>query len=118
MIRYLYQQSRPRLVVTSDAERKTGSCVSVSSYTITSTYPLTETQLRGLFASGAIGYGQQFRVVENGSKPSSYDQVPCIGINGDKVIKNPVNPYSGEQYKPIQMPVYVCKVETTCDSGD
>lgn len=116
MIQYLYRNSRPRLTVTSDGERNPFNCVTVSSFTVTSTYLLTEANLQALFASGAIGYGQEFRVLEEQSV--IYEEVPCVGIDGNKVIANPLNPYSGKPYKPIQLPVYVCKVETTCDSGD
>lgn len=116
MIQYLYRHSRPRLIVQSDGERSSRPCYSVSTFTITSTYSLTEANMQALFASGAIGHGQGFRVI--GEQSVSYDEIPCEGIDGDKVIANPLNPYSGKPYKPIQLPVYVCKVETTCDSGD
>lgn len=101
--------------MTVNEERQPYNCVTVTSFTITSTYPLTEANLQGLFASGAIGYGQEFRVVEEQS--ATYEEALCIGVDGE-VITNPLNPYSGKPYKPVQLPVYTCKVETTCDSGD
>jgi hypothetical protein len=112
---YIYRNPRPRLLVTANGGHTPFPCYSVSRYIVTTTYPLSDDELKALFASGAVGYGQESRVVE---QTESSDTVPCVGIKGDEVIENPLNPYSGKPYKPIQMPVYTYHVETVCGSGD
>ncbi len=112
---YIYKNSRPRLLVDSTGGKKLGNCYHASFFTVTSTFELNEVAFAALFNTGAIGYGQVFEVK---SESKHQDLVPCIGIDGDEVITNPVNPYSGNPYKPINIPYWVYKVETRCDSSD
>jgi len=114
-VEYVYKRTRPRLTVESTGGKNLGNCYGVSFYLVTSTYPLTEDNLKSLFATGAIGYGQEFRHEE---LEKTFDTTPCIGIDGDREIQNPMNPYSGKPYQPIQEPVYQYRIETRCDSGD
>jgi hypothetical protein len=112
---YIYKNPRPRLLVESTGGKKLGNCYDVSFFTVTSTFELNETSFAALFNTGAIGYGQESRIK---SEAKFQDLVPCMGIEGDEVIENPVNPYSGNPYKPVNVPYWVYKIETFCDSGD
>jgi len=114
---YVFRNPRPRLVVESTGGKKLGHCYSASYFRVTSTFKLDSEDLKNLFYTGALGYGQGFSLV---SESSGSDTVPCLGIDGDTVIENPVNPYSktGARYQPIQVPFFVYNTETRCDSGD
>lgn len=112
---YVYQRSRPRLAVESSGGKKLGNCYGVSYYIVTTTFPLTDTNLKALFESGAIGYGQEFQHEE---LEGGFDTTPCVGIDGERVVENPKNPYSGNPYQPIQERFYQYKISTFCDSGD
>ena len=112
---YIYENTRPRLLVESGKSVKLGNCYYKSCYTVTSRMELNKDAFDALFETGAIGYGQAFYVV---SENKFFDEVPCIGIDGDKRIENPINPYSGNPYGSTKNPYWVYKVETHCDSGD
>lgn len=112
---YIYKSSRPRMTVESTGGKKLGHCYTASFFTVTTTYPLSDHEITGLFQSGAVGYGQIHQLV---STETFEEMVPCIGIDGDKVIENPLNPYNGEPYRPINIKHWIYKIETRCDSGD
>ncbi len=112
---YIYRRNRPRLVVKSTGGQKLGNCFSASHFEVTSTFQLDKQAFDALFETGAIGYGQSYSFE---LKKVGKDRVPCIGIDGDVIVKNPVNPYSGKPYKPITQEYWVYSVKTLCDSGD
>ncbi len=72
--------------------------------------------MQALFETGAIGYGQEFKV-ERESKEN--EMTPCVGItDSGEEVQNPNNPYSGNPYLPIAIPIYKYFIKTLCDSGD
>jgi hypothetical protein len=57
---FVYRNSRPSLVITSEGGASLGNCYSASYFEVTSTRPLDMEDLHRLRDCGFLGYGQEF----------------------------------------------------------
>lgn len=83
-------------------------------FRVTTTQRLSDTQWRGLFASGALGVGQSFRVESETVVPIDVAPVTTeirTGIERREIVPVTQRPHWSTEY-------YVYDVVTLCDSGD
>jgi hypothetical protein len=136
----VYLSDRPLLTVDTKGGKQLGNCYYATYYEVTSTRPLDREQLQALRDSGFLGSGQEFYIrglknPEGGldmtipekadwkykPTPTGCDTVPCSEVDDatGKVLKCPsINPYSGKEDGPTQIPYYVYEIESRVDSSD
>lgn len=138
---YVYRNPRPNLTIEPAGGASLGRCYSATYFRVTSLHPLSMKNLGALREAGFLGYGQEFSarqvIDEKGSRcqvPNELDwrtskdvqatgveDVPCVEVDdhtGKPTGNPPVNPYSGELYKPSSTPYFTYECEDRCDSSD
>ena len=106
----------PSLTVKCIGGRNLGRCYNESTYEVRSDRELKRATIDALYEAGFLGYGQGFSV-----SPVRVETVMVSPVvkQGDLVLDEPpINPYTGELYKPAENKVFVYTCVSTCDSSD
>lgn len=119
---YVYKETRPRLTIEHLGGQGLGRCYSASYWLVTSTRRLSKEILTDLNHIGVLGFGQEFFIhspCDGKEEPAGIDQVPCVGMEGEKIVdEHPNNPYTGKPYGSSPFPYYQYRCESRVDSSD
>jgi len=122
---YVYENTRPMLVVESRGGASLGRCYNACYFRVTSRVKISRERMLKLRDAGFLGFGQEFSILskcDGSEQPAGHDSLPCVECDsstGKPTGRAPaINPYSGKQYEPIEEAYFVYDVETRVDSSD
>ncbi len=136
-IDHIWKNPRPVLTIELTGGGQISNCYASMTYRVTSTRPLSMTDLHHLREAGCLGYGQEFyarhvrladprwtepvrathdwKTVKD-EAPSGEDKVMCMRYV--RATGKLIGPADDQKYKPMKMPYYVYDCENRVDSGD